>query len=291
MDINSEISARIVSVRLENNENQSKFARSLNIPRSTLVGYESGSTIPAYILSKIAQKYNVTESWLLSGERGGLQTQPIDVKTLTKDKHTSKPADAKTLTMESCQSNLSSSDIKTSIEVLIQEATAPRFAEQETRFRAIEERLERLEQSSIIAEEVREPAPRYAPLLEEDATTALPLAENLAAGIPQEACETGDYYQVPTHYIRKGRRYCVARISGTSMVDAGIPDGADVLLEYTDKPVDGAIMVVTHEGHTTLKRLHETKEGWELLYEDGSRAKIELTPGQWEVKGAFVRVL
>ncbi len=398
MSINSEISSRIVSVRIKNNESQSAFARSLNIPRSTLVGYEKGSTIPAHILSIIAQKYNVSESWLLSGGKEELQTQPANVKILTKDKPTSWLNNIANATKEELQTqpfsisnemtkrqeanqlmsklseqkgekltnsseNLpknkhtsmlnivsngtkeSITDYASAIEELLKpliikihgketppsqkalelieelsqvlaeppnekapkldKRTEDRLEEMAIEMANMKKDMERLAlkfdqpphipQSHEEPEELKEYAPEYTAspeLEEEEETTNLPLAENLAAGIPLEAYDTGEYRKVPSRYLKKGRRYCVAQINGTSMVEAGIPDGSYVLLEYTDKPVDGSIMVVTHDGHTTLKRLHESKDGtWELLYEDGSRSRIELIDGQWEVKGAFIRVL
>ena len=125
-----------------------------------------------------------------------------------------------------------------------------------------------------------------------DDTISLPLALNLAAGIPIEACDINETYRVPKKFLKKGHDYCVAKIKGTSMTDAGIADGAFVLLEYTDEPVSGAIMVVKYGNNTTLKRLHERADGiWELLYEDGSGAKIELQEGDWAVKGKMVRVV
>ena len=76
------------------------------------------------------------------------------------------------------------------------------------------------------------------------------------------------------------------------MTEADIPDGSSVLLEYTDQPVNGKNMVVKYGSNTTLKLLHQTETGsWELLYCDGSGAKIELKDGDWEVKGKFITVL
>ena len=76
------------------------------------------------------------------------------------------------------------------------------------------------------------------------------------------------------------------------MTEADIPDGSYVLLEYTDQPVSGKNMVVKYGSNTTLKLLHQTEKGsWELLYCDGSGAKIELKDGDWEVKGKFITVL
>ena len=143
-------------------------------------------------------------------------------------------------------------------------------------------------------EEVKEPAPLYTADYEEpEKTVDLPLAQNLAAGIPVEASDVNDTFPVPKKLIpNKRKKYCVAKIKGSSMTEAGIENGSCVLLEYTDQPIDGEIMVVSYNSNTTLKLLHQNIKGeWELLYRDGSGAKIELKDGDWEVKGRFVAVL
>ena len=143
-------------------------------------------------------------------------------------------------------------------------------------------------------EEVKEPAPLYTAAYEEpEETVDLPLAQNLAAGIPVEASDVNDTFPVPKKLIpNKRKKYCVAKIKGSSMTEAGIENGSCVLLEYTDQPIDGDIMVVSYNSNTTLKLLHQNIKGeWELLYRDGSGAKIELKNGDWEVKGRFVAVL
>ncbi len=69
-------------------------------------------------------------------------------------------------------------------------------------------------------------------------------------------------------------------------------DAEDVPYIFKRQPINGVVMVVTNDGYTTLKRLHQDKSGnWELRYEDGSSRSIELATGEWEVKGLFVRVL
>lgn len=149
-------------------------------------------------------------------------------------------------------------------------------------------------EDSKVPEEVKEPAPLYTAAYEEpEETVDLPLAQNLAAGIPVEASDVNDTFPVPKKLIpNKRKKYCVAKIKGSSMTEAGIENGACVLLEYTDQPIDGEIMVVSYNSNTTLKLLHQNIKGeWELLYQDGSGAKIELKDGDWEVKGRFVAVL
>lgn len=149
-------------------------------------------------------------------------------------------------------------------------------------------------EDSKLPEEVKEPAPLYTAAYEEpEETVDLPLAQNLAAGIPVEASDVNDTFPVPKKLIpNKRKKYCVAKIKGSSMTEAGIENGSCVLLEYTDQPIDGEIMVVSYNSNTTLKLLHQNIKGeWELLYQDGSGAKIELKNGDWEVKGRFVAVL
>ncbi|WP_429615749.1 LexA family protein, partial [Treponema pedis] len=96
----------------------------------------------------------------------------------------------------------------------------------------------------------------------------------------------------PKRLIKKNKKYCVAKIKGSSMTEAGIKDGSYVLLEYCNEPVNGKIMVVRYGANTTLKLLHLTETGdWQLLYQNGSGAIIPLKTGDWEVKGKFIAVL
>ena len=76
------------------------------------------------------------------------------------------------------------------------------------------------------------------------------------------------------------------------MTEAGIADGCHVLLEAKDIPESGDIVIARYENQTTLKRLKQRDDGrWELLYEDGSRAKIELIDPDWAIQAKFIRVV
>ena len=144
---------------------------------------------------------------------------------------------------------------------------------------------------------VKEPQPSYTALTEDDEeektpTTRLPLIENLAAGVPREPVDTYETYPVPTAYLKAHKTYFVAKIHGTSMTEAGIADGCHVLLEAKDIPESGDIVIARYENQTTLKRLKQKEDGrWELLYEDGSRAKIELIDPDWAIQAKFIRVV
>lgn len=142
---------------------------------------------------------------------------------------------------------------------------------------------------------VKEPETSYTALTEEDEetpTTRLPLIENLAAGVPREPVDTYETYPVPTSYLKAHKTYFVAKIHGTSMTEAGIADGCHVLLEAKETPESGDIVIAHYENQTTLKRLKQKDDGrWELLYEDGSRAKIELIDPDWAIQAKFIRVV
>ena len=197
-----------------------------------------------------------------------------------------------------------------------QSDTAPQFTAQEKRIQELETQQQRMQNeiSRLMQlyssggamppasseyhiqggteSETHQSAPTYGSDDEDELTERLPLALNLAAGIPREACDSGDTVAVPSRFLKKGHNYCVAKIAGTSMTEAGIQDGSHVLLEYSNEPKAGAIMVVKYGANTTLKLLHLTEGGtWELRYQDGSGAKVELKDYTWEVQGLFVRVL
>ena len=144
---------------------------------------------------------------------------------------------------------------------------------------------------------VKDLEPSYTALTEDDEeeetpTTRLPLIENLAAGVPREPVDTYETYPVPTAYLKAHKTYFVAKIHGTSMTEAGITDGCHVLLEAKDIPESGDIVIARYENQTTFKRLKQRDDGrWELLYEDGSRAKIELIDPDWAIQAKFIRVV
>ena len=255
--------------------NQTTFALDLNTNQTTLSKYENGSTALPDDIKFILSEKGINVHWLLTGEG-----EPF----LKEGSESEKPA------------------ILQELEKTAVEATAPKFIEQDNRIKRIEAELRELRslyeqkfQNALSQpDSISEPAPSYTAAYEEpEETVDLPLAQNLAAGIPVEASDVNDTFPVPKKLIpNKRKKYCVAKIKGSSMTEAGIENGSCVLLEYTDQPIDGDIMVVSYNSNTTLKLLHQNIKGeWELLYQDGSGAKIELKDEDWEVKGRFVAVL
>lgn len=218
------------------------------------------------------------------------------------------------------QINLPKNAILDGIGGLALESTAPKFAEleekmdgkisyQNEKLEALQEQINELKAAITkksggekYAEEVHEAEAAYTadttnetpetPYEESEETVELPLAENLAAGVPTEAFTTGETYAVPVRFLKKRKKYCVAKIKGTSMTEAGIADGSYVLLEINETPVSGEIVLARYSNRTTLKRLRQKADcSWELCYEDGSMATIDLSGHDWAVVGRFVAVV
>ena len=119
--------------------------------------------------------------------------------------------------------------------------------------------------------------------------------EDLAAGPLIDASEDqSSYIDVPKRLMNGNPKdYYVARIRGTSMTAAGIPDGVLVLIRKSDVARHGAIQVVEHQGEVSLKRLMETPgEGWRICFDDLTGRFIKIDPGdEFHVQGDFVAVL
>lgn len=274
------ISERIKQLRETLKLSQKDLGLETETPRTTIAGYEQGVALPnsAFLIS-LNSKFNVNIMWILKGEGSmfneklSQQNNPllVELENFIKDNMTQE--------FDGFKEKLYHQEIKlVNLEKIIQQHSE-------------------IIQSSIqtkTPEILSEPDPSYTASYEEpEEIVDMPLAQNLAAGIPAEASDVNDTFPVPKKLIpNKRKKYCVAKIKGSSMTEAGISDGSYVLLEYTDQPIAGEIMVVSYNSNTTLKLLHQNIKGdWELLFRDGSGAKIELKKGDWAVKGKFICVL
>ncbi|MDR1506945.1 MAG: helix-turn-helix domain-containing protein [Treponema sp.] len=250
---------RIKELREALGLNIADFSRQLNIPRSTLVGWEEGKSVSIGILKSLEEKFNIDLNWFLTGNGEMFR------KTETKSR----------------------------LEQVINEtiATHPKFVD-------IEKRLTRLEASVNGGRryEAAESGDGYTsdPEPEYDDYKRIPYVEDVAAGPPIAQSEAGGLtIRVPAGYVRENDgEYYAAGVQGESMTGAGIPDRCAVLIRRTDIPRDNAIQVVAWRGKSTLKRLREKEGGgWELRFEDGSNRAIAVDSGEYQVQGDFVAVL
>lgn len=100
-------------------------------------------------------------------------------------------------------------------------------------------------------------------------------ASHVKAGFPSPA---EDYAEQPldlnTHLIQHPAATFFLRVSGDSMVKAGIFNGDLLIVDRSLEPVHGKIVIAAINGDLTVKRLHKTREGVFLMAENDDYAPI-----------------
>ena len=101
-----------------------------------------------------------------------------------------------------------------------------------------------------------------------------PASKLLMAGIPagnaQELFDEYEWVDLDEIVRTGGREMIYARVSGFSMIEAGIDDGDLLIIEVNDQPRSGEIVVANLNGETTVKR-------WEDV-QDRKRRHLRLVP-------------
>ena len=96
-------------------------------------------------------------------------------------------------------------------------------------------------------------------LTKKDDVLEVPLLGKITAGNPIEAIERPDeYFSLPAYFIRKQTEVFTLKVSGESMINAGIFDGDIVIVERTNTARNGEIVVaMTDENEVTLKTYYK----------------------------------
>ncbi len=97
---------------------------------------------------------------------------------------------------------------------------------------------------------------------------SLPLVGRVAAGSPILAQEHVDQTVVVESHLFARRPDYLLRVRGMSMRDAGILDGDLLAVQKTREAKNGQIVVARLGDEVTVKRLHKTRHGIELLPEN-----------------------
>jgi SOS-response transcriptional repressor LexA len=143
-------------------------------------------------------------------------------------------------------------------------------------------------------QEAREPEPVYGQFylheFEGEDMIVLPILGKTAAGMPIDAQET---IQIPKRLLRGNETdfFCL-QVEGYSMTEVGIDDGDHAILRRTEVPENGRIMLVQHEGKTTLKKLKIRNGITYLCWKDGSNHEpIVVDSDGFVVQGELVHVI
>jgi repressor LexA len=123
--------------------------------------------------------------------------------------------------------------------------------------------------------------------------TVLPVVGRIAAGAPTLATEhIDDYLSVPAGFVRGGEHFAL-RVSGASMIDAGILDGDVVVVRSQDRADDGDIVAALVPGpaedEATVKRLGHDGPRVMLIPENPTLEPFEMLDGR--ILGKVVAVL
>ena len=104
----------------------------------------------------------------------------------------------------------------------------------------------------------------------------VPLVGRIAAGKPIEAIRTNETIEIPRDMI--GPNVFALKVSGDSMIDDGIMDGDYVIIEKTNNPKNGDIVVaLVDQESVTLKRFFREK------------TRIRLQPANKNYKPIYTR--
>lgn len=102
----------------------------------------------------------------------------------------------------------------------------------------------------------------------------VPLLGKITAGNPIEAIENpGEYFSLPAYLIPKQKEVFTLKVSGESMINAGIYDGDIVIVERCNTARNGEIVVaMTDENEVTLKTFYK-EEGYFRLQPENDTMK------------------
>jgi len=112
----------------------------------------------------------------------------------------------------------------------------------------------------------------------QDSIVSIPLLGKVAAGNPIEAIENPDeYFSLPKELVPKNNEVFALKVSGESMINAGIFDGDIVIVQREKNANNGEIVVaMTDENEVTLKRFYKEKNYIRLQPENDTMDPIIL---------------
>lgn len=95
-----------------------------------------------------------------------------------------------------------------------------------------------------------------------DGIISVPLLGKVTAGNPIEAIELPDeFFELPSNLIPNKKEVFALKVSGESMINAGIFDGDIVIIERKNTAINGEIVVaMTEENEVTLKTFYKEKD-------------------------------
>lgn len=133
----------------------------------------------------------------------------------------------------------------------------------------------------------------YTPDLESDSKAPY-IGHGISAGFPSPALDFMEYaIDLNKHLAeRNPASTFYIRVSGNSMVDAGIDDGDLLVVDRSLEPIDGKVAICLIDSEFTVKRLKINKEGLYLIPENPKYQPIKVTEdNQFAIWGVVTYVI
>lgn len=125
-------------------------------------------------------------------------------------------------------------------------------------------------QQSITPQQVSGMITHVTPLRMEAPRWAIPvMSHTIPAGFPSPADDyVEDLIDLNTHLIHHREATFILRVSGWSMINAGIHDGDEIIVDRALNAAHGNIVVAIINNELTVKRLHKTSTEIRLVPEN-----------------------
>lgn len=119
------------------------------------------------------------------------------------------------------------------------------------------------------------------------------MSHRVPAGFPSPADDyVQDRVDLNEHLILHRDASFILRVSGWSMVGAGIHDGDELIVDRAIEPADGHVVVAVINGELTVKRLRKSGKTVRLVAENPEYPDIEFDDGEeLVIWGVVTRVL
>ena len=106
----------------------------------------------------------------------------------------------------------------------------------------------------------------------------VPLLGKITAGSPIEAIENpNEFFTLPAYLVPNNKEVFTLKVSGESMINAGIHDGDIIIVERRNTARNGEIVVaMTEENEVTLKTFYKEKDHIRLQPENDTMEPIIL---------------
>ena len=120
----------------------------------------------------------------------------------------------------------------------------------------------------------------------------IPILGKIAAGLPIEAIsDNTNYIDIPQSLLGKGE-YFLLEVEGDSMINAGIFDGDQVIIEKRNDAKNGEIVVALIDNNeATLKRIYKRGQQLALQPENPAFKTVIYGPDRVQIQGILKQLI